>query len=249
MPFTPAHPAIVLPLLRRAGLSAIGLIVGSMVPDFEYFFKMRVNSHYSHTIGGLFYFDVPVSFLLAWIFIRFVRDNLVCNMPPFLQRRLQPVLSLDARRVLSERALIFAISALIGSVSHLFWDGFTHNDTFFVRNLSFYHGSYVPYEGVKYPLWYALQHVSTAVGLIVLGIYVFRMPEQPGTIRKPGLIYWMVVVAVAAIVVTIRFMIWPYDKREGNIIVSIISGICCGAIVAGMINFNNVAQEANQKDG
>jgi hypothetical protein len=249
MPFTPAHPAIVLPLLRRARLSAIGLIVGSMVPDFEYFFKMRVNSHYSHTLGGLFYFDVPVSFLLAWIFIRLVRDNLVANLPSFLQRRLQPVLMLDTRRVLSDRALIFAVSALIGSVSHLFWDGFTHNDTFFVRNISFYHGSYVPYEGVKYPLWYALQHISTAVGLIVLIIYVFRMPQAPGTVWKPNLIYWMVVVAVAAIVVTIRFMIWPYDDREGNIIVSSISGICCGVIAAGMINFNNVAQEANQKDG
>ena len=134
MPFTPAHPALVLPLLKRRGLSALGLVIGSMAPDFEYFFKMKVSSVHSHTLGGVLYFDLPVTFLLGWLFVKFVKSNLLANLPPFLQRRLQPMADLNIDTVF-KRWLIFAISAVLGSLSHLFWDGFTHNNTFFVRNL------------------------------------------------------------------------------------------------------------------
>jgi hypothetical protein len=249
MPFTPAHPAILLPLLKKARMSALGLIVGSIAPDFEYFFKMKVTSHYSHTLGGLLYFDLPVSFLLSWLFIKFVRTNLMANLPVFLQRRLQPMTLLDSRHILFERWFVFAYSALLGSVSHLFWDGFTHNDMFFVRNLSFYHGSYIPYEGVKYPLWYALQHISSAIGLSLLAIYVVLQPIQSGPLYRPNVVYWLTVLMVMVMVVVVRFELVPKELKEGNVIVCSITGLCCGLVLAGMINFNNAAREAKQQDG
>jgi hypothetical protein len=44
MPFTLAHPAIVVPLaLQRLILSA--LIIGSMTPDLEYFIRLSDISH------------------------------------------------------------------------------------------------------------------------------------------------------------------------------------------------------------
>ncbi|MGC3946854.1 MAG: DUF4184 family protein [Chryseolinea sp.] len=248
MPFTPAHPAIVLPFLKRRGFSALGLVIGSMAPDFEYFFKMRVSSAHSHTLAGLLYFDLPVTFLLSWIFIKFVKGNLLANLPPFLQRRFRPMQDLNMHSVLVSW-FVFACSALLGSMSHILWDGFTHGNTFFVRNLSFYHGTYVPYEGVKYPLWYALQHISTAIGLAVMIIYVVSLPPQPGMITRPSLAYWLVVLTIAATMVATRFYLHPEDLKEGNFVVSTISGLCGGVILAGMINFNNAVQEAEQQDG
>lgn len=245
MPFTPAHPALVLPLLKKRGLSALGLVVGSLAPDFEYFFKLKVNSHHSHTLAGLFYFDVPVTFLLSWLFIRFVRTNFVANLPPFFQRRFQPIMTLEVRSVLIDRWFIFLVSALLGSLSHLFWDGFTHNNTFFVRNLSFYEGAYVPYEGVKYPLWYALQHISSAVGLAIVLIYIVQLPSSPGVVRRPTLAYWAMVAVITILVVFVRFRLWPDDLKEGNVVVSTISGMCCAVVIAGLINFNNAVREAN----
>ena len=249
MPFTPAHPAIVLPLLKRARMSALGLIVGSMAPDFEYFFKMKVSSHYSHTLGGLLYFDLPVSFLLGWLFIRFVRISLLSNLPHFLQRRLRPMALMDSKQILREGWLAFAYSALLGSMSHLLWDSFTHRDAFFVQNLSFYHGAYIPFDGVRYPLWYALQHISSAIGLFILVLYVIQQPTDSVTLYRPNVGYWFVVLAVAALVVAIRFLWVPGDFKEGNIIVTSITGFCCGLVLAGMINFNNVPREAKHYDG
>jgi hypothetical protein len=45
--------------------------------------------------------------------------------------------------------------------------------------------------------------------------------------------------------VYLRFTVWPHDLKEGNVIVSSISGLCSGLVVAGMFNFNNVVREAN----
>ncbi|SEF46838.1 protein of unknown function [Flavobacterium urumqiense] len=42
MPFTFSHPAIILPFLKNKKLSATALIIGSMSPDFEYFFRMKM---------------------------------------------------------------------------------------------------------------------------------------------------------------------------------------------------------------
>jgi len=248
MPFTPAHPAIVLPLLKKRGFSALGLVVGSMAPDFEYFFKMKVNSVHSHTLAGLFYFDLPVAFLLAWIFVKVVKTNLLTNLPPFLQRRLHPMVELHVSTVFG-RWFVFACSALLGSMSHLLWDGFTHNNTFFVKNLSFYHGAYVPFEGVKYPLWYALQHISTGVGLTIVLIYLLCLPVQPVRVTRPVMVYWFVVIMIAVAVVAIRFYVRPEDLKEGNVIVSAITGLCCGVVGGGMINFNNAVERAERQDG
>jgi tetrahydromethanopterin S-methyltransferase subunit F len=54
---------------------------------------------------------------------------------------------------------------------------------------------------------------------------------------------------VMAVVVFVRFQLVPQDLKEGNVIVSSISGFCCGLVVAGMINFNKLAREAKQQDG
>ncbi|WP_262496247.1 DUF4184 family protein [Flavobacterium piscis] len=41
MPFTFSHPAIILPLkyLPKNWISLTGLIIGSLTPDFEYFYS------------------------------------------------------------------------------------------------------------------------------------------------------------------------------------------------------------------
>jgi len=240
MPFTPAHPAIVLPLLRSRYFSATGLVIGTMSPDFEYFFKMSVNSEYSHTLEGLIYFDLPVTLFIACLFHLVVKKNFVYNLPYFFQTRWLGVLQFDFLKQLREHWWLFVISAMIGAGSHIFWDGFTHNNAFFVRILPFYEGTAVPYEGVRYPLWYALQQISTAVGMTIVFLYIlFMKPSDPGLIRRPRLLYWLVVVMVAAAVVKIRFLVAPKDFELGNFVVSCISGILIALVCCGFINFKN----------
>jgi hypothetical protein len=237
MPFTPAHAAIALPLLRKKWASATGLIIGTVAPDFEYFFKLSVDSEHSHTIGGLIYFDLPVAVLLALIFHLVVKQNLINNLPPFLQRRFQDTLIFDFRNFLTNHWFIFLASALIGSASHIFWDGFTHGDGYFVRRFPSFYSMYVPYDGVRYPMFYALQHTSTAIGLTFLFIYIFLKNPSTGAIVQPRMEYWLLVLSFTGLVVLIRFAADSWDPPLGNLVVSLISGLCLAVIVTGLIKF------------
>nr|WP_237421370.1 DUF4184 family protein [Flavobacterium sp. HBTb2-11-1] len=70
MPFTFSHPAIILPLryLPKSWFSITALTIGSLTPDFEYFLRMKVKSDYSHTLDGIFWFDLPLALLLTFLF-------------------------------------------------------------------------------------------------------------------------------------------------------------------------------------
>ena len=238
MPFTPAHPAIILPFIKINSrfVSATGLIVGSVTPDFEYFFKMSVSGQHSHTLAGLFYFDLPVGCFLAIVFHAVVKKRFVSNLPLFLQSRLHPLSTLDFLSYIRKNWIAFLFSLLLGAVSHIFWDAFTHRFGFFATRLSFYDGAYVPFEGVKYPLWYALQHISTAVGLTVVAVYIWLMKRYSVPMYKPSVSYWIFVVALASLVMVVRFGLWPdHAKNIGNLVVSMISALCLAVLIAGLI--------------
>jgi hypothetical protein len=234
MPFTPAHTAIVLPAINLRYLSATGLIVGSMAPDFEYFFKMSVNGVHGHTWPGLFYFDLPVTLVLSLLFHKAVKKNLIANLPPFLQLRFNDTLRADFVSFLSKNPIAFIISALLGSASHILWDGFTHGNGFFVIYFSFYDGAKVPFQGVDYPLWYALQHISTGIGLTILLVFIWLKPRT-GSSEKPSLIYWILLLSISFLVLSVRFLVRPEQLELGNFVVSAISALCVGLLATGIL--------------
>jgi len=90
MPFTFSHPAIVLPLklIPKKWFSLTASVIGSLTPDFEYFIRMKVQSNFSHTILGVFWFDLPLGILLAFLFHNIVRNSLFDNLPLPLKSRL-----------------------------------------------------------------------------------------------------------------------------------------------------------------
>lgn len=251
MPFTPGHPAIILPLIRSRYVSATGLIVGSMSPDFEYFFRMSVLGIHGHTTAGLFYFDVPVTIVVALIFHLIVKRNFISNLPGFLQMRFQDTLRLDFATYLREHWVVFLLSATTGAASHIFWDSFTHNDRFFVRLFAdLYDNTYVLFQGANYPLFYVLQQISTVVGLSIVGLYILlKKPGHTIEISIPRVGYWLLVLAVSVAVLRLRFFIQPSDYNLGNVVVSAITGLMIGSILCGFINFRNTPRYQKSLNG
>jgi len=134
MPFTFSHPAIVLPLIKaRLNLSATALIIGSMIPDFEYFIRMKDRSTYSHTLTGVFWFDIPLALLVCFIYHLIVRNSLFDNLPSFLKDRFSVYKRFDWSKYFLRHWAIVLVSIIIGAVSHILWDGVTHNTMFFVN--------------------------------------------------------------------------------------------------------------------
>lgn len=138
MPFTFSHPAIVLPLkyLPKKWFSMTGLVIGSLTPDFEYFIRMKIESNYSHTFWGIFYFDLPLGILLTFVFHNLVKEELFKNLPKKLNQRFIKTEKFNWNKYFIKNWKIVILSIIIGTISHLFWDSFTHESGFFVKHFS-----------------------------------------------------------------------------------------------------------------
>lgn len=136
MPLTFSHPAIVLPLsyLPKRWVSLTGLIAGSVAPDFEYFFRMKVYSIYSHTVLGLFWFDVPVAMMLAFVYHNMVKTAFIADLPGALYHRFAGYAVFNWSQHAKQNLPVVILSIIIGGASHLLWDSFTHITGCFVEH-------------------------------------------------------------------------------------------------------------------
>jgi Domain of unknown function (DUF4184) len=251
MPFTLSHSAAVLPILRSKYFSATGLIIGTMAPDFEYFLRMNVQGIYGHTIAGIFYFDIPVALILAFLFHNVVKQNLIDSMPAFFQARFSEVRNFNFREYFKDHKLIFIWSVILGTVTHIIWDGFTHQRQFFVQALpGIYEGRVVPFMGAKYPLWYALQYMSTIVGGVIVGAYVLLMKKVPGSYSRISIAYWLLLVLIVAALVALRMQFKVINEKYVVLVISSISAFCIGITILGLIKFpRKAAATITAKDG
>lgn len=226
MPFTFAHPAVVLPLNQwsKKYFSLTGLVIGSLVPDFEYFMRMEVQSIYSHTIQGLFWFDVPLGILLAFLFHGLVRNSLFNNLPYFLQARFFSFQAFNWPAYWQKNWAIIVFSILLGAISHLLWDGFTHRTGYFVEHWPALQQS-INILGKKIFIFKILQHASTLTGLIVVAYYVFKMSKTTHPQKPISLSYWTTLIIIASTIFLLRQPLFI-----GDIIVTTI-----GALLTSMV--------------
>ncbi len=215
MPFTFSHPAAVLPLslIPKKWISVTGLVIGSITPDFEYFFRMEQDSIYSHTWPGVFWFDLPLGLLLVYLFNYLIRKEFIENLPVFLNRRFSRF-STFTRNMNSVKDFLFVLaSLLIGIVSHLIWDKLTHK----TANLIDQNEHYTVF-------WEA----NSVVGAIVIAAVVLNMRRGKNTQKRNFLFYWIPVGAIALIFIYLRYLSTAGLRELG---ISAIVGFLTGLII------------------
>ena len=168
MPFTLAHPAIILPLTRIPKyFNPTALVIGSLAPDFEYFFRFEATSTISHSILGILVFNLPLVFLLSYIFHFVIKKPFLQHLPsPFdkyYSHYSQTTFSLNSFK----KSLVFIISAIIGSASHVLWDNFTHIHGYFVELIPSLQNEVMS----GWQLYKLLQHGSTIIGLVMVSLF------------------------------------------------------------------------------
>ena len=226
MPFTFSHPAIVLPLTKYSGrhISLTGLIIGSLTPDFEYFFRMKIESNFSHTIGGLLYFDLPVGLLLAFLFHNLIRDSLYDNLPLTFRNRLDVFKAFNWNDYFRQSYLAVIISVLVGATSHLFWDSFTHIHGYSVHTFSALRET-LNIAGHDIPFYKLLQHFSTLIGGLFIAFSFYNLPTSEVSKQKISLKYWTTLLTITVLIVIIRFSFTTDKNIIGQLIVTTLSAI------------------------
>lgn len=207
MPFTFSHPAIVLPLTKaRLKLSATGLIVGSMVPDFEYFIRMTDTSKYSHTLSGIFWFDVPLALVVCFTFHIVVRNALFDNLPSFLKDRFSVYKRFDWSGYFLKNWAIVLVSIIIGAASHIVWDRAVHNTMFYVNQADL--STMTKIGKVNLAGYKFLQLTSTIVGGLVVIYSIFSLKRihqaEKGIDYRYWTLFWLI---------TLSFIVLRFSKN------------------------------------
>ena len=239
MPFTFAHPAIVLPsgYLPKRWVSLTGLVVGSLTPDFEYFFRWQVLSVYSHTLAGIFWYDLPVALALTFVFHLLVKKALLKNLPIYFQVRLLKFKNFNWYSYFKAHFMVVILSTLIGVASHVFWDNFTHEHGFFVEKSAFL-SQPIGINKISVPVFKLLQHGSSAAGILVILFVINQLPADKSIRYDYQLKYWLLLVALTSFFIGIRFILGLDIRQWGNVIVSIISaGLLSFCLTPLILNF------------
>lgn len=236
MPFTFSHPAIILPLtyLPKKWFSLTGLIIGSLTPDFEYFLRMRIKSNYSHTLDGLFWFDLPLGLFLAFIFHNIVRNSFFDNLPNFLKSRFLKFRQFNWNEHFKINWFVVIISIFIGASSHIIWDSFTHENGYFVETIPILTNN-IELLGVKIPILKILQHSSTIIGGLIIAFAIYKLPKSKVDNGNINLKYWTILVSLILIIIAIRLLFGFDIKQYGNLIVISISATLISLILTPII--------------
>lgn len=239
MPFTFAHPVIILPLVKGKIklFSSSALIAGSMVPDFEYFIRFCVKSLYSHTLFGLFLFDLPLCLVLLFVYHIFVRDCLIDHFPIW-RNRFTKYKQFNWNNYFKQHWIIVIISILIGAFSHLLWDGFTHATGYFVQMVSLL-STEMHFLNFKILVYKLLQHVSSFIGIIIIILFINQLPQEKSSYPKK-FSYWITVLSISILILLIRVLTTDYSF--GDIIVSAITSLFIGIIITSCIAHKKLLQ-------
>lgn len=204
MPFTGSHPAAVLPLLRL-GFVPSALVIGSMTPDLPYFVPLPVSAGLTHSAVGVVTVDLVLGFACWALWQGLLAPAAVAVAPTGVRRRLPPWLPPGLRRSLLpvRRALLAVLSIAVGAATHAFWDSFTHEDRWGVRQVGWLQTQHGPLAGHRYA-----QYASGLLGAVALALWVRawwrRTPESSdGALHVPAVSQGAAVASYAAVALAI----------------------------------------------
>lgn len=207
MPFTLAHPAVVLPL-TRVGLPLVALVAGSMSPDVPLFVPWPVGYELTHSLLGVVTADLAVSVACVALWVLVLRDALVDLSPAPVRHRL------PARSDPLRQQWLVVPAAVVGALSHVVWDDFTHRGRWAVERIAWLHTQHGPIAGYQWA-----QYVSGVLGVLVMVIWAGRSLSASTTRRTdPPLVSWMgprVLVAVLLATLTAALVTAGLHLRDG----------------------------------
>lgn len=184
MPFTYfAHQVIVVPLkcARPRWFDGTALCVGSMAPDFAYALAGTRFEFASHALAAQLLWSMPCAWLLAWGFRSFLAAPLGAQLPGALGAEL------GALAYSRPAAWITCLSGLIGGLSHVFLDGFTHARGWAVQAFPSLQRVVTQVAGQPIVAWQLLQYLGHAFGSLAGLLLMAALVERRQFSRWNGL--------------------------------------------------------------
>jgi uncharacterized protein DUF4184 len=199
MPFTLSHVAAVVPAYRPLARSHLfsAAVIGSMAPDFGVLLPESLARWQTHSAQALFSFCLPGGLLAWWLTQSLIKPAALEVLPDgaWARARAQHPPLLPGNLQTWLRA---ALGILLGAVTHLVWDAFTHEDARGVRMLALLDDFGPGFAGHSLRVYAWLQYGSSLLGLAVLMLALSiwlrhspaPVPPPPRRIARPERIAW-----------------------------------------------------------
>lgn len=175
MPFTISHAAAAWPVHALTGkrLPVAALMVGSMTPDFVFYLPQALEYDRSHSYSGMFTLCLPMGLLIWLFYLRVLERPTLSWLPDAWRTRLAPTAPLSLPVLITG-----AVGVLLGTVTHLAWDSFTHAHTPVAAAFPVIREEVAVAGSLSMPIYFLLQLLSSVVGLVVLAIWALLVPRQ-----------------------------------------------------------------------
>lgn len=182
MPFTPSHMAAALPFVR-APFPVAAVAIGTMAPDVPYYVPLGLPRDFTHSVPGIPTADLAITLVLTLLWYAVLRDPMTDLAPRPIRVRMRGLGPLGWRapgRGWPAAIALLICGSLVGILTHLAWDSFTHRDALaqVIPVLTAQLGPLAVYS------W--LQHASTILGLVILAVWavVWCRRTQPIPARE-----------------------------------------------------------------
>ncbi len=170
MPFTASHVAAIVPFARKPFVTS-ALVIGSIAPDLPLFAPGFVDYRATHSIVGAVTTDALLGLALfaAWHLV--FAPALVDALPTAVRQKVRAIVAsgVRARPAGLPRWLWVYVSLVIGAVTHVVWDAFTHEGRWGVDRVPWLADTHGPLSGSAYA-----QHASTLAGAAVTAWWIRR---------------------------------------------------------------------------
>lgn len=237
MPLTlPTHPVAVVPLKlwRPHWFDGVALVIGAVAPDIAYAADGYGLTIHSHTWHAPLWWAVPIA-LVGGRLVRWAAPVVAVHLPAGGRLALRDY---GVVGVVRHPWWVTAMSAVLGAVSHIVWDAFTHPYAFGGRLLfPWLHERVAP----GLPWWELLVRLSDLLGFAVGLALVARLgrarllrrwhgPPPPAP-HRPATFWTAASTVVGAGLVLLPFQ--PARQLPGQAIRCLV--IACLALLAGTV--------------
>lgn len=182
MPFTPAHAVVALPFLRTPLVPA-AIAVGAMTPDIPLFFRTWPPYALTHSWIGVVTIDLVLAFALLLVWRLVLRPAVIPLTPRWFAVRWPREWLTDrgsgwwslwgGRRASAGTRAVAGVwlvaSMLLGVVTHVVWDAFTHHGRWGTELIPVLAGRTGPFYTAD-----VAHYVSSIFGLTVIAIWGYR---------------------------------------------------------------------------
>lgn len=249
MPFTLSHIVFALPfqkIFKR--LSITGLVIGSILPDIEYYLRMRMYGTWGNTLQGIILYEIPIGIIISFLFHTIVRNTIILHAPEFIFKRWNYLLNFNWYNHFKRHYIIVILSLFIGIFTHLFLDLFTH-ESGYILDFSL---AFLSTEIMGHFIFDWNQIILSIVGLLLLGIVLLGKDDTHSSDNvmppsKAKWVFWSSLTFLTLIIYLLRVLMGvPNEKVIIQHIVFINSAFFLSLlIISSIYNTFNPYQKKN----